>query len=184
MKIYRMLKTNQINQGYGRAKTVPSLIPLYESYGLLGHDGIDFGVVCKDFTVMHGGGCEPIYYSCDGYGTAVYIQKDDTNGWGVNILDQDGIHKTCYWHLDTIDVIVGQRVEGGTRIGLSGRTGVGTGCHLHFGLYEYGQEGNGYKGAIDPTPYYVPIFVNDFIDSLAAKISLLQKLINLLTGKK
>lgn len=184
MKIYRGLKLNQRTQGYGKENTLPSMIPMYQSLGLLGHDGWDWAVTCKDHQVKHGGKCEPIYCDIDGYATITYIQKDDAYGWGINALDQDGIHKHCYWHFDTIspELSVGSRIEGGMMLGLAGNTGYSTGAHLHRGLYEYGQEGNGYHGAIDITPYYQPIFIKDLIDNLTTQISIMQQIINFIKG--
>ena len=182
MKIYSPVSKPLIRQGFGKENTNASVMHIYQSLGLLGHDGWDFMVNCKDSQVKHGGQCQPIYYSMDGYGTISYIQKDDAHGWGINAIDEDGIHKYCWWHFDIInpDLKVGDRIEGGDYLGGAGNTGYSTGAHLHFGLYEYGLEDNGYKGAIDPTPFYVPIFVNDFIDGLKAQISIIKKILEVI----
>jgi murein DD-endopeptidase MepM/ murein hydrolase activator NlpD len=60
----------------------------------------------------------------DPYGLAVTVEHD---------FGYDG-HKlyTVYAHMDRIDVIVGQRVETGTPLGVVGTTGFTTGPHLHF----------------------------------------------------
>lgn len=60
----------------------------------------------------------------DPYGLAVTIRHD----FGY----QDQTLYTLYGHLSEIDVIVGQHVETGERIALSGSTGKVTGPHLHF----------------------------------------------------
>ncbi len=39
---------------------------------------------------------------------------------------------TTYNHLSKVGVIVGQKLERGAQIALSGTTGASTGCHLHF----------------------------------------------------
>ncbi len=48
------------------------------------------------------------------------------HGWGV---------VTGYWHLDAIEVEVGQRVERGDVIGLIGNTGLSMGSHLHWEMW-------------------------------------------------
>ncbi len=58
-------------------------------------------------------------------GNAIVID----HGWGV---------MTGYWHLFRIDVIVGQTVTRGERIGLIGNTGLSTGPHLHWEMWVNG----------------------------------------------
>ena len=60
----------------------------------------------------------------DPYGLAVAIKHDF--GYQGDTL------YTVYGHLERVDVLVGQRVEAGEVIGLSGETGKVTGPHLHF----------------------------------------------------
>ena len=54
----------------------------------------------------------------------------------VCIAHDDGtIAEYHHLHYDSVLVEVGQRVEAGQRIALSGNTGYSTGPHLHFGVY-------------------------------------------------
>lgn len=60
----------------------------------------------------------------DPYGLAIAI-KHDFGYQGETLY-------TVYGHLSRVDVLVGQHVEAGELIGLSGETGKVTGPHLHF----------------------------------------------------
>jgi murein DD-endopeptidase MepM/ murein hydrolase activator NlpD len=65
-----------------------------------------------------------VYDVNDPYGLAVYI-RHDFGYEGYTLY-------TLYAHLDRVDVVKGQRLETGDRLGLSGQTGKVTGPHLHF----------------------------------------------------
>ena len=54
----------------------------------------------------------------------------------VCVLHQDGtVAEYHHLHYDGVLVEIGQQVEAGQRIALSGNTGYSTGPHLHFGVY-------------------------------------------------
>jgi murein DD-endopeptidase MepM/ murein hydrolase activator NlpD len=83
------------------------------------HAGIDFSLVVGtpvrstwDGQVVFAG------WSDAGYGNLVIVENED---WQM-----------YYGHLSTIDVGVGQQVDTGTVVGLSGNTGKSTGPHLHY----------------------------------------------------
>lgn len=60
------------------------------------------------------------------------------SGYGV-VIDHGGGVMTWYWHLQTrIVVRAGQAVALGQTIGYEGRTGLATGCHLHFAVNDHG----------------------------------------------
>lgn len=59
----------------------------------------------------------------------------------VTIAHHSG-YATLYGHLDRIDVLKGQWVSAGTRIGAVGNTGYSTGCHLHFTVFKNGRTVN------------------------------------------
>ncbi len=67
-----------------------------------------------------------------GYGKVVYIQHSDGK-------------MTRYGHLSRILVKVGQHVDQGDKIALSGNTGVSTGAHLHFEILVNGVQVNPLK---------------------------------------
>lgn len=70
---------------------------------------------------------------CGGYGLCVTV--DDGNGY-----------QTLYGHLSRADVIAGQDVTSGQRLGLVGSTGRSTGPHLHYEVRINGHP-------VDPRPY-------------------------------
>ncbi|CAL9427681.1 M23 family metallopeptidase [Streptomyces sp. enrichment culture] len=100
------------------------------------HTGIDFHAASG--TTVHSVGA----------GTVVATGWGGAYGNQVVIRMADGMY-TQYGHLSSIGVTVGQQVEPGQQIGLSGATGNVTGPHLHFEARttpEYGSD-------IDPVAY-------------------------------
>lgn len=75
-------------------------------------------------------------------GTDVYAVKSGivelsyySQSYGYNVLINHGNNiKTRYAHMSQLNVKVGEKVEQGNIIGLSGNTGESTGPHLHFEL--------------------------------------------------
>lgn len=179
MKIYRPTKTNLLRQLFGEKNTFPSVMPLYKKLGLLGHNGLDFMVRCKDDQIIHGGQCEPIYMNVIGVGdiTVIYVQTDDKGGYGINAIADNG-DKFCWWHFDSIapGIRVGTKLTFGQELGIAGNTGMSTGAHLHFGWYPANEsKDNGYTGAADPMPYYD----NRFCLDIKTQIGIIQKLIDI-----
>jgi hypothetical protein len=66
-------------------------------------------------------------------------------GKGLSVKFPDGT-RAIYGHMNEVKVHVGDHVNAGDILGLSGNTGNSTGPHLHFGL----KDANG--SVIDPTP--------------------------------
>ncbi len=85
------------------------------------HYGIDFGVPTG--TVVS---------SC-GRGKVVLVEDRVSTGWSIVIEHMPGLY-SLYYHLSKAEVEPGQMVDPGTRIGLSGATGLATGPHLHWEL--------------------------------------------------
>ncbi len=158
-------KKVQINQGFGD-KTDPTMLPKYIAIGLKGHNGLDYNA--PEGT--------PIMAMHDG--TVTYAGLDGSNGNLIVIMtdrafdykDSEAYFKTYYGHLQTgsFKVTAGQKVKCGDVIALSGNTGMSFGAHLHMGLkpVQKGEDawtwfniaqGDGYNGAIDPTPYLPPV---------------------------
>jgi hypothetical protein len=67
-------------------------------------------------------------------------------GKGLSVRMPDGT-RTIYGHMNEVKAHVGEHVNAGEVIGLSGNTGNSTGAHLHFGM----KDASGH--VIDPTPH-------------------------------
>lgn len=80
-----------------------------------------------------------------GGGTVVFAEERIVTGNSVVLEHFPGVYGLFY-HLDTIDVAVGDMVEPGMRIGTVGSTGVSTGPHLHWELRVGGV-------SVDPGPF-------------------------------
>jgi murein DD-endopeptidase MepM/ murein hydrolase activator NlpD len=97
------------------------------------HTGIDIPV--EKGTPVLASGSGKVTWA--GYGL-YYLEErlDDPYGLAVAVKHDFGYQGetlyTVYGHLDQVDVVVGQIVQAGDRLGLSGDTGRTTGPHLHF----------------------------------------------------
>lgn len=83
------------------------------------HYGIDYGVPT---------GSE---VSACARGKVVMAEDRISTGWSVCIEHLPGLY-SLYYHMSKLDVEVGQMVESGEHLGLSGATGLATGPHLHW----------------------------------------------------
>lgn len=155
------LRAYSLNQGYGLENTWPEMLPVYQSYGLKGHNGLD----------LYANTGTPVYAAHNG--TVTYCGLDGANGYIVvlktlepfNYGNDSAYFKTLYGHLLLpLPVYVGKKVNCGDLIAYADNTGASSGAHLHFGLKPIRQgeqdwvwwnveQDNGYNGAIDPTPY-------------------------------
>jgi murein DD-endopeptidase MepM/ murein hydrolase activator NlpD len=90
------------------------------------HAGIDYGV--PKGTVV--GSCGP--------GKVVLARHRIVTGNSVVIEHLPGVY-SLYYHLDKIEVEEGVMVDAGTRLGLSGATGLATGPHLHWEIRVSGE---------------------------------------------
>lgn len=127
-------------------------VGFYKSFGLDGHNGVDF-------RAKNG-----FYLYAAHNGIVTFARQYEDGGRlpmkHVEITFFGEKYKTIYLHLQSMFVDEGERVTAGQKIGLCDNTGkYTTGSHLHFGLKEI-ENGktknldNGYRGAIDPTPYF------------------------------
>ena len=129
-----------ISGGHQNVTPVPRGTPVTSPYGQRGggkktkgfHHGLDFGAKLGTKVYAHDAGVVTIVGNGGGYGN--YIEIDH------------GSYRTRYAHLKQISVSRGQKVSGGTVIGLSGNTGNSTGPHLHFEVLVNGKK-------VNPAPY-------------------------------
>src|SRR5579885_11514 len=128
-----------LEQGFGAKMTDPEEAPYYASFGLAGHDGLDFGLPSGT----------PVLAADDG---VVSLAGD--GAYGITVVIDHSWGKSYYGHLSKVLVKVGDKVSRGFEIGLSGATGHVTGPHLHFGIKPKNPDmANGYYGKVDPMPY-------------------------------
>ncbi|MFJ5834377.1 M23 family metallopeptidase [Streptomyces sp. NPDC093089] len=112
----------------------------YKTGGSLWSSGSHSGV---DFHAAYGSRVVSV-----GSGTVVEAGWGGAYGNNIVIRMNDGTY-TQYGHLSSIGVHVGQTVEPGQQIGISGSTGNSTGPHLHFEA----RTGADYGSDISPIAY-------------------------------
>ncbi len=98
------------------------------------HHGVEFQnprgtpvLAAASGTVIHSGDDFNLMFGprFEYYGNLVVVAHDFTSPTGEPVF-------TLYGHLDRSDVVVGQRLEPGDRVGVVGATGIAIGPHLHF----------------------------------------------------
>ncbi|EHF1092783.1 peptidoglycan DD-metalloendopeptidase family protein [Enterococcus faecalis] len=93
------------------------------------HGGIDIASVPA-------GTSPPVYVARSG--TVETVTYDGTGGNYVVVKHDDG-YWTYYGHLDSVDLVVGEKVTTNSRVGIMGFTGLAKGIHLHFEVWKGGQ---------------------------------------------
>ncbi|WP_433876088.1 M23 family metallopeptidase [Sinomonas atrocyanea] len=84
------------------------------------HRGQDFAAQCGTSVKAAAGG------------TVTFAGWHPYGGGNRVVIDHGNGLETTYNHLSSFSVSVGQKVDRGALIALSGTTGASTGCHLHF----------------------------------------------------
>lgn len=143
-------KSNQSNPGGYiwpvDSRYITSTVGGRQSPGGIGstnHKGTDIGRV---------GYTSPIYAAKSG--TVIVSQRSSSYGEYVVISHGSG-NTTLYGHMSTRKVIVGQYVNQGDVIGITGSTGNSTGPHLHFEVVENGVRVNPLSHGADPKMGYL-----------------------------
>lgn len=112
--------------------------PLTQGYNRI-HKGIDIGSPSGT----------PIYATADGRVTHAGAGARAPGVWGGNEIHvKGGGLERWFAHLSEIAVRVGQAVKQGDYLGKTGNTGISSGPHLHFGVFQ-----GGWPNDIDPTGY-------------------------------
>ena len=116
---------------------------VYGQWGLLGHNGRDWGIPTGiPILAPLAGECR-VFWDAGGYGENVEVYFD-----GGHVILAHGIRGSTR-------VRNGQVVQAGDHLFNNNSTGFSSGPHLHLGLKLDGHEDNGYRGAVDPSPYFV-----------------------------
>ncbi len=138
-----MNSANQFGNGWGYntspyfgAQSVPRGLPLQGRISQGSHGGH----VAIDYATPTG---TPVRATMAG---KVSYAGWNTEGYGNLVILENGPYKTYYAHLSEIPVSVGQIVQPGMVIGLSGNTGNSTGPHLHYEVRLNGKQ-------VDPQPF-------------------------------
>lgn len=76
-------------------------------------------------------------YACES-GKVIFAGFNEYSGNHIKIEHTDG-YVSSYSHLSRIDTEVGEEVQRGAFIGLTGSTGIATGPHLHFEITKNGE---------------------------------------------
>ena len=119
------------------------------------HKGID--IRCKGDDLL----------ATENNGRVVKVNNNVNTGGGKSVtLEYDrpdgSKYQTTYMHLSEISVKVGDSVNAGTKIGVSGNTGTRTtGEHLHFSVSQISTDGT--KRDIDPAAYLAEIAAKGYI---------------------
>jgi hypothetical protein len=114
---------------------------MYARFNYKGHNGIDWATpVGTPILSPHAG--------------TVIESREDKDGYGLYVKVENSKEGSVLAHFSKLDVVAGQKVSEGQRLGLSGNTGYSTGPHLHWGYYLMPRDrSNGYGGFIDQSPY-------------------------------
>jgi murein DD-endopeptidase MepM/ murein hydrolase activator NlpD len=91
------------------------------------HRGQDFAAQCGTAVRAAAGG------------TVTFAGWHPYGGGNRVVIDHGNGLETTYNHLSSFSVSVGQKVDRGAPIALSGTTGASTGCHLHFEVMVNGE---------------------------------------------
>ena len=78
-------------------------------------------------------------------GTVTEVRTSDTYGNLMKYETEDG-YEVMYAHLSKVMVKEGEKIKQGQIVAKSGNTGLSTGPHLHYGIYQKGK-------LVDPLPF-------------------------------
>lgn len=137
----QMARATGISRG-GRSAAPPSASGSFrwpaggsisQYFGEYGHSGIDIASAQGN----------PVY-AADGGVVVTALKLGYGYGWHL-VIDHGNGYKTLYSHLSAFYVDYGERVGKGEQIGAVGSTGLSTGPHLHFEVFQNGVRVNPLK---------------------------------------
>lgn len=123
--------------------------PTAQPYVISSPYGWRWGTMHEGIDITGTGLGSPIYAANNG--VVVEAGYTSINGNYI-LLNHNNGYYSIYAHMQTLNVSLGQVVEGGQKIGTMGSTGFSTGPHLHFGIY-YGYPFRG-GTAYNPMVFY------------------------------
>lgn len=113
----------------------------YLKFGILGHNGIDYGLPTGTLLVAPHSG-------------KVLEAQNDPTGYGNYVKLENDVEGSVLGHMQSFSVRIGDQVAEGQQIGISDNTGNSTGPHLHWGYYRLPRNrDNGFNGYIDQTDW-------------------------------
>lgn len=137
---YPYYSSYSISFDFGAQSSDENIKKKYQEWGIVGHNGIDFGLP---------EGTEVL--ACD---EGTVTQVGDNGDFGISITIKHSWGTSIYCHLQSFGILVNDHVAKAQVIGLSGKSGFVTGPHLHFGIQPNNSNtNNGYLGYINPNPY-------------------------------
>lgn len=130
----------RITFGFGAVPGDKKLQEKFKEWGIVGHNGIDYGLAEGSGVLAAAGG--------------VVIGNQERGDFGICVILEHQWGQSLYGHLKEVKVKLRKKVKAGEMIGLSGETGSATAPHLHFGIRPQNPDfNNGFQGFIDPRPF-------------------------------
>ena len=143
-EVYKMAVTKQ-----QRMLSMPAIMPLpkdrchvasgfgYRYHPILHTRRMHTGL---DLTAAKG---EPVYATGDGVVRVASRNAEGFSGYGLAVFIDHGYgFQTLYAHLSSVSVSPGQKVRRGEKIGAVGSSGLSTGSHLHYEVFQNGERVN------------------------------------------
>lgn len=130
-----------ITFNFGEISLDPKIQQMFKTWGIKGHNGVDFGMKEGNTVLASAGGR--------------VIKSGEKGDFGICVIIKHGWGESLYAHLKECKVSLGEKIKPKQLIGLSGQTGTAFGPHLHFAIKPKNCDlQNGYLGYINPTPYF------------------------------
>ena len=105
---------------FGAKPTDEEVRKQFDKWGIATHSGIDFGLPQGTKVLAASSG--------------TVIQAGENGDLGICVIIKHRWGQSFYAHLRQVKVAISDKVKAGGLIGLSGKTGVAFGEHLHFGI--------------------------------------------------